>query len=192
MVAVLGALDPPTADLTVLFRRDELLMVDVGGLVLSLALTSLKSEWIPGLTAAVRQAHETAGAPVPIVAVHRLDKRYPLQVGFDSNLGDLRRALAELRPAMRAVAVVTEFDGFLGATMRAALAAIGAVSRGKPPIAPHRSVAQALGWLEPHLPPDQLGPEARARQFASLQAMGEELGSYPVAEAPRRATNTRI
>jgi hypothetical protein len=134
-------------ELDLLWEVPEACMVRVRGAVVSLTLTSVHSEWLPGIEDALRRASAAHGGPVPMLAVYRTDPRYPLRVGFDANLDDLRRTLQAQRSSLSHIAVALEFGGFLAMVMRAAIGMVGAFSRQPPLVAVHDGVVPAVRWL---------------------------------------------
>src|SRR5262245_24480429 len=61
-------------------------------------------------------------AGLSVLAVYRLDRRFPLAPGFDSNVGELIDLARTVGRVARAIAVVLEFQGFAAAAMRGAIA----------------------------------------------------------------------
>lgn len=134
-------------ELEILWERPEACLALVGDVVVSLALTSVHSEWLADIEAAMRAQAERRGCAVPMLAVYRLDPRYPLRVGFDANLDDLRRTLDNMRSDISVCGVALEFEGFLATVMRAAMAMVGAFARDRPVITVHDGVVPAIQWL---------------------------------------------
>lgn len=142
--------------------------------VVALQLAPARPESSPEIREAFVRAAELAGGPVTLLAVFRLDPRFPLSPGFDANLEEHGKTLNVLRAHIRAIGVAIEFDGFASAAMRSALVVIRALTGDRPPIAAHRSSASAVAWLvESH-------GVAREHARMLLTAVGEvarDLGS---------------
>lgn len=125
-------------------------MVDARGTTLMVQLTALRTEWLPQMHAAHVEMATRYGGPRPLLALVKLDKRFPLDIGFDQNLGELRRELELARPYFAACAVVVSFGGMLGTTMRQALRFIGLLAHGSPPMQVCSTAAEAVMWIEPY------------------------------------------
>lgn len=156
-------------DFRVLYRRPELCIADARGVTLLVQLTSVRSEWLPHLTAAHIDVAERHGGPRPFVALCKLDPRFKLDVGFDQNLRELRSALVEVRPHMQACATIVSFDGVLGFTMRRALQLIGIVAGGDPPMHVCSTAAEAVCWIEPYASTSIVGTFDRSYFLKALQ-----------------------
>lgn len=122
-----------------------------GGVLHLLFLTSVRTAWLPKMTEVIRGAasrHENERAA--LLCVFRLDKRYPLDIGFDQNLTDLRRAHREIAPSICASAMTLEFGGLLALAMKAAVATTSLLVKRQYPRTIHSSVVSAASWLRPH------------------------------------------
>jgi hypothetical protein len=165
-------------DLRVLVHQPELCMVDARGVILLLLLTAMRTE----LLAEVQAAHiETAtrhGGPRPLIALCKLDRRFPLDIGFNQNLGELRSALDRARPVLQACAVIVGFGGILGFTMHQALRLIGLVSSRKPPMRVCSTATEAVCWIEPYAASSATGGFDRTYYLSALRRLEVLLGSY--------------
>jgi hypothetical protein len=122
----------------VLWRRDEVCVTHGGGVLVALTLTAIRSAWLVEHERVVNAFVASSGRPAPLLAIHRLDKRFPLDVGFDENLPELARTLGRLRGAFSAIAVVLEFDGIMAAAFGVSLDVVTLLAGGRlPPIARH-------------------------------------------------------
>lgn len=132
----------------VLWRRDEVCVTHGGGVLVALTLTANRSAWLVEHERVVNAFVASSGRPAPLLAIHRLDKRFPLDVGFDENLPELARTLGRLRGAFSAIAVVLEFDGIMAAAFGVSLDVVTLLAGGRlPPIARHPTPGSALRWL---------------------------------------------
>lgn len=131
----------------ILWRRPEACLASVAGTLVAVHLAPIKTAWLPDIRGAVNRAADLRGGPVPLLSVFRIDARFPLTPGFDSNLDELRETLRLLEKNVLGCAVVLEFDGFLRAVMRTAIKMISVLSAHKPPIAVHDSAVSGMRWL---------------------------------------------
>lgn len=138
---------PPPRE-ALLWRRDEACVAQGGGVVVTLALTAFRSAWLADHERLFLEVAARAGGPVPMLAIVRLDKRFPIDVGFDANLAELARTLGALRGALSAVAIVLEFGGIMAATFKASLGVVTLLAGGRlPPFSHHPTPGSALRWL---------------------------------------------
>lgn len=124
---------------------------ETGGVLVLLVLTSVRTAWLPKMTELVRGAasrHERERAAV--LCVMRLDKRYPLDIGYDGNLAELREAHRDIAPSYGALALAIEFGGVLALTMKAAVSTVSLFVTPEYPRTIHSSVVSAASWLRPH------------------------------------------
>lgn len=142
----------------VLVRRPELCLVDANGVAVLVQLTPMRAEWLAELRAAHIELEIRHGSPRPLVALVRLDRRFPLEVGFDQNLGELRHALQLVRPHLAACAVIVGFGGVVGFVMHRALRVIGFLGRRDLPTHVGSSAAEAVSWIAPYATPTAAGP----------------------------------
>lgn len=166
----------PDDDLRVLFRRPEICVAEARGLVVLVQLTATRNEWLDPIVKACVGCALRHGGPRPLIAVAKLDRRFPIDIGFDQNLIEQRRALDRIRPHVRAFAVVVRFGGILGFTMHRGLQAIGLVAGGDPPMRACSSAAEAVCWIEPYAAASSDGFD-RGRALRSLRKLDEILGN---------------
>ncbi|HEY8427085.1 MAG TPA: hypothetical protein VIL20_01870 [Sandaracinaceae bacterium] len=166
--------------LRVLYRRPELCMAETRGMILMLQLGAMRVEWLPAMHAAHIETAERYGGPRPFIALCRLDPRYPIDVGFDANLPELKRAFERMLPYFRACAVIVDIDGFLGAALYRGLRFIGMLARREPPMDAFRNAGEAVRWIEPYALDCTVGPFDASHYLRSLRALeallGEERG----------------
>ncbi len=167
----------PGDDLRVLVHRPELCLAEARGLILLVQLTSTRTEWIPEVHAAYVETALRYGGPRPFIALSKLDRRFPLDVGFDQNLGELRRALDRARPHFQACAVIVGFGGILGFAMHQALRLIGLVSSRHPPMHACSTATEAVCWIEPYAASSTAGGFDRTYYLRALRRMEALLGS---------------
>jgi hypothetical protein len=169
--------DPDSnGELRVLFERPELCMAECRGMILLVLLTAMRTEWLAPMIAAHVETARRYGGPRPYIALCKLDKRYPLDVGFDQNIGDLRNALDVARPHFRAFAVIVSFGGILGTTMRQALRILGFFAGGNPPMRACSTAAEAIAWIQPYAAASLADPFDAAHCLESLRALEARLG----------------
>jgi hypothetical protein len=134
---------------------------ETGGAVILLVLTSVRTDWLPAIGEVMRNAatHAETGRAA-VLSVFCLDKRYPLDIGFDTNLHELRQGHRDFAPFIGASSVVLEFGGALAFTMKAAIATMGLFVKEQYPQAVHTSVVAATSWLLPYV------DESRRRDIA--------------------------
>ena len=131
--------------------RPEWCAAETGGVVLLLVLTSVRTAWLRDMAKIIHAAasrHENKRAA--LLCVFRLDKRYPLDIGFDGNLPELREELRLLAPSIGASSTALEFGGLLAFTMKAAVASVDLLVKTKYPRAMHSTVVSAATWLLPY------------------------------------------
>jgi hypothetical protein len=162
-------------ELRVLVERPELCLADAGGTLLFVWLTSMRTEWLVQLNAAHAETARRYGSPRPMIAMSKLDRRFPVDVGFDLNLGELRNGLDRASAHLQACAVVVDFGGFMGFTMRQTLRLIGATS--KVPMTACSSVAEAVCWIEPYAAATTTGGFDRTYYVGALRHIEARLGS---------------
>src|SRR5690606_32338974 len=133
-LAYAEAMGADEGGLRVLYRRPELCMAETRGMILMLQLGAMRVEWLPAMHAAHIETAERYGGPRPFIALSRPDPRYPIDVGFDANLPELKRAFERMLPYFRACAVIVDIDGFLGAALYRGLRFIGMLARREPPM----------------------------------------------------------
>lgn len=132
-------------------------MASVDGAVVGLHLTSLRIEWLAPMAEALGAAAVRAGRPLPLLAVYRLDRRYPISHSFDGNLGELRATFASIASSVSACAVALEFGGLMAAIMRATLPLVASRARHGPEVKVFDGVIDGARWLaraETAQPPD--------------------------------------
>jgi hypothetical protein len=142
---------PTDAATEVLWSRPEACIARVGDALVGLYLTSIRNEWLPELQEVLLAAAERAGGPLPMISIFRLDRRYPLEIGFDGRFDDIRKTLDASRVAMSACSVVIEFGGWVRSAMVRVLTALGIGESSTPPFGVHGSCAEGIVWLAPHL-----------------------------------------
>ncbi|MCA9590093.1 MAG: hypothetical protein KC657_32540 [Myxococcales bacterium] len=135
----------------VLWNRPEACIAKVGDALVALYLTSIRNEWLPELRDVLLAAAEREGRPLPMIAIFRLDRRYPLEIGFDGRFEDIRNTLDASRSALTACSTVLEFGGWVRSAMVRVLTALGIGESSKPPFGVHSSCAEGIVWLAPHL-----------------------------------------
>lgn len=123
----------------------------MGDALIALHLASIQSEWLPELTAGISGAARDAGRPLPVLSILRLDRRYPLELGFASPVGPARRAIDETRPHVAAYAAVVEFGGWVRDAAIGFLRALEIGAGSTPPFTVHSTVSQGITALTPHL-----------------------------------------
>jgi hypothetical protein len=139
-------------DLAITRVRPEWCAADTGGVLICLYLTAVQTAWIPEMIAAVRAAAaHREDRRVAAMTVLSLDKRYPLDIGFDSSLAELREGVREMAPCLRASAFVLEIDGFLASMMMAAISTLGSLAQSRYPRSIHPTVISGVRWLAPHV-----------------------------------------
>jgi hypothetical protein len=144
--------DEAEDDLRLLHVRPEWCAAETGGVVLLLLLTSVRSAWLGDITGFIRDAAaRRESGRVVVLTVVRLDKRYPLDVGFDRNLLELRDALRPIAASIAASAFVLEFGGFLATTMMRMMTVVGSLVRTQYPRHFDRSVVSAASWALSHV-----------------------------------------
>ena len=149
---------------------------DTGGVLIMLYLTSVRTAWIPHMVDIVRAAAaRREDGRVAALTVQSFDNRYPLDIGFDSALGELREGVRELAPLIGASAFVLELDGFLAVTMKAATATLGRLAQSRYPRSIHPSVVSAAVWLAPHVSTAQYR-DVRHYVVGAVDQMKRELG----------------
>lgn len=160
----------------VLYRRPELCISLAHGTIIGVMLAPIATEWLPDIRRAVGTAFERRGGPLPMLSIFRLDPRFPIVPGFDSNLAELRETLVLIREQVRAIAVVIEFDGLIGGLMRRAVGIIAALAGPRPPQAVHTTAASGAYWLASH----DAQCEAHVREIlAVVRGMKQLLGCEP-------------
>lgn len=162
--------------LRVLFQRPQLCMAETRGMILMLQLGAVRLEWLPEMHAAHIEAAERCGGPRPFIALCRLDPRYPVDVGFDSHLLELKQAVDRMLPYFRACAVIVAIDGFLGAAMYRGLRFLGMIARRDPPMHAFRTAGEAVRWIEPYARASTTGPFEPGHYLRSLRALEALLG----------------
>lgn len=140
-------------------------------------LTALRTEWLAQLQAAHAEAAIRCGGPRPFIALVKMDKRFPLQIGFDFNLGELRAALERTRPSLAACAVIVTFGGVLGFTMHQALRLIGFAAQRSPPMQVCSTAMEAVCWIEPHVVASTAGPFDPVYMLETLRTIEVLLGA---------------
>lgn len=163
--------------LRVLFHRPEICVAEVGGLVLLVQLTATRLEWLAPIQAAHVSTALRYGGPRPFIAIAKLDRRFPIDIGFDALLSEQRSTLDRLRPHFLACAVVVRFGGILGFTMHRAMQLIGFVAGGSPPMHTCSSAAEAVCWIEPHAAPALAGGFDRGHVLRCLRKLETLLGN---------------
>lgn len=133
------------------WTRPEVCIAETHGLLLGLYLAPVRSEWIPSIRAAIEASAAKNGHAMPVLAVFRLDPRFPLQIGFDSNLSELGALMKSVRTTMSACSMVLEFGGIVAMTMRSAVATLALFAGERPRLAVHASPIEGLRWLEPRV-----------------------------------------
>jgi hypothetical protein len=134
--------------------RPEWCAAETGGVVFLLILTSVRTAWLQDMSAFIRAgAARRKDGRTALMTVFRLDKRYPLDLGFDGNLRQLGDGLRDVAPAIRASARVLEFDGMIAFTMKAALVTLGFLARY--PTRAHSTVVSGASWLAPYVSADE-------------------------------------
>lgn len=109
-----------------------------------------------------------------LLSIHQLDPRFPIGIGFTSNLTEIAQQLGRVRPKIRTLATVIEFDGFLAKTFRLAIRGVLAVGA---PTLDHRvltSRVEAARWIGERTPsvggPDALRAMLEVARLASSRA----------------------
>lgn len=139
-------------DLTVIASAKEWCVAETGGVVLVLLLTSMRTAWLADFTQAVLDgAARCKGGCAPLLSVFRLDKRYPVDIGFKGNLSEIGEAHRTLAPFTVASSVVVEFEGILAASLRAAIAGLEVFSLKKYPQSVHKTLISGASWIVPHV-----------------------------------------
>jgi hypothetical protein len=157
---------------------------ETGGVVILLFLTSIRTAWVPHIADAIRGAasrHEHGRAA--LMAVFRLDRRYPLDIGFDRNLGELREGIREVVPSIGATAIVLEFGGVLTFTMKTAMSTFSFLARTKHPRTFHSTVVSAASWLLPHASADRR--RAIPEYVGAVNRMKADLGCEVPPSSPK-------
>lgn len=163
-------------ELRVLFRRAELCLAESRGMILMLQLGSMHLEWLPEIQAEHIETAHRYGGPRPFVALCKLDPRYPLEINYDADLFELKRALDRALPYFAACAVIVGFGGFLGVTMHRSLRLLGMLSRHNPPMNAFASRVEAMRWIEPYAELAVTGEFDPAHFLRALRAMEALLG----------------
>lgn len=162
----------------ILWRRPEVALAWVAGTLVAVHLAPIQTPWLPDLRAAITRAADLNGGPVPLLSVFRLDARFPLRPGFDSNLGELRDTLRLLETSILGCAAVLEFGGILRAVMATALRTISLVSGRKPPIGVHDSVVSGVRWLATLAPANEASTRELLLAVSDLErALGCDVSS---------------
>jgi hypothetical protein len=169
---------PPAPDLAITRVVPEWCAAEAGGAVLLLVLTSVRTAWLTEIGNVIRSAaqrHPSGRAAV--LGVYRLDKRYPLDVGFDRNFHELREGHREIAPFIRASSMALEFGGVLALTMRAAVATMSLLVKQQYPQTIHSSVVAATSSLLPYV--DERERRDVAYYTAAVDRLRMELGCEP-------------
>lgn len=152
---------PHDPGVTILFDRDEATSALYRGVVVTTWRTWVKTELLGQALGAVDRAADLHGGQVVLLSIHQLDRRFPIGVDFRSNLPDLARGLRNIRPRVRAIAGVTEFDGFLASAFRLATRAIAAAGAPSLDLHTFTSRIDAVRWLGTYLPDEHSTAEAQ-------------------------------
>ena len=145
-------------------------------MILMLQLGTMHSEWLPHIHAAHIQAAHRYGGPRPFIALCKLDARYPIDINFDGDVLELKRALERMLPYFQACGVIVGFGGFLGAAMHRSLRLLGMLSRRSPPMSAFSSRVEALRWIEPYAELAVTGEFEVGHFLRALRAMEALLG----------------
>lgn len=145
-------------------------------MLLILQLGTMHSEWLPHIYAAHIATAQRYGGPRPVVALCKLDPRYPIDINFDGELLELKRALERTLPDLQALGVIVGFGGLLGAAMHRSLRLLGMLSRRSPPITAFSSRVEALRWIEPYAALSVTGEFEVGHFLRALRAMEALLG----------------
>jgi hypothetical protein len=138
-------------ELAITRTTPEWCAAETGGVVVLLVLTSVRTAWLTQMGEFIRDAaerHEHGHAA--LLSVFRLDKRYPLDIGFDANFPELRESLGRIAPSLGASSMVLEFGGVIAFTMKAAARSMALLARTKYPRAVHSSVVSGASWIRPY------------------------------------------
>ncbi len=162
---------------------DEWCAAETGGVVLLLFLTSVRTAWVSEIDEIIRSsAARQSDGRARVISIFRLDKRFPVDIGFDSNLPDLLAGFRDLSRCIGASAVVVEFGGILALTMKSAISSLMFLARRSPPVEVHSSVVSAATWLLPHID----GERGSVRDYVDMsERMKLELGCEDVLELER-------
>lgn len=133
------------------WTRPEVCIAETAGLLMGLYLAPVRSEWLPSIVGASEAAAARNGGAVPVLATFRLDRRFPLELGFDGNLADISGAFKKMRSTMSACSMVVEFGGIIGQAMRSAVSVVAALAGDRPSMAVHATTIEGLRWLEPRI-----------------------------------------
>ena len=168
----------PTPELEITRIAPECCAAQTGGALLFLILTSVRTAWLPRMADLVRSTAARSGSErAAVLSVFRLDKRYPLDVGFDSNLDELRRGHGDFASSIGASSIVLEFSGVLAVTMRAAVATMGLFVKNQYPQQIHSSLVAATSWLLPYV--DETQRRNVAHYTSAMESLRMELASAP-------------
>lgn len=143
--------DPADAG-EVLLDREEGTTVLYRGLLISTWRTWMRPDLLVAAIGAIEAGAARHPEGVGIVSIHQVDRKFPIGMGFTSNLVDITRQLAKVRPSIRALAVVVEFDGFLATTFRLAVRAV--LAGGAPSLEAKvfTSRIEAFAWMREREP----------------------------------------
>lgn len=146
-----------TDELAITQVAPEWCAANAGGVLLLLFLTSVRTPWLPHIDAAIRMAAaRDERRRAAILSVFRLDKRYPLDFGFDRNLDDVREAVRGMAPFIGSNAIVLEFGGFLAWTMKTTVNTLAKVVRTKSTRTFHDTVISGAASIIPHASPSHV------------------------------------
>lgn len=165
-----------------LWQRPEAALASVDGAVVALHLTALRTEWLGPMADALRSAAEHAERPVPLLAVYRLDRRYPIRPSFDGNLGELRATFSSIASSIGACALALEFGGLMAAIMKATVPRVASRGRGVPEVKVFDGVVDGARWLAGE--GRDRSPDVAAL-LATVAAMKRSLGCDGQRRAPR-------
>jgi hypothetical protein len=163
----------PRAAPELLWKRPEGCYALAGEVLVGLQLTAVKTAWLPDIRAALARASDRHGGPVQSLSVFRLDARFPLKPGFDSNMAELAETYRFACAHVRGIAVVLEFGGVHRAIMRASIKTVSTLARAIPPVSVHDSAPSGVHWLVGH---GGISTETAHDALTVLQDIKRELG----------------
>lgn len=131
----------------VLLDREDGTSILYRGVLISSWRSWMHPELLVEAIRAVDVAAERHPEGLALVSIHQLDPRFPIGIGFTSNLTEIAQQLGRIRPKIRTLATVIEFDGFLAKTFR--LAIRGVLAAGAPNLDQRvfTSRVEAVRWV---------------------------------------------
>jgi hypothetical protein len=160
---------------TVPMLAPEGCIVETRGVLIGLWLTALRREHFTEIRRALFDAHRRYPRGVSTIAIVRLDRRFPLQFGYEQeSLREAFETLKAVRSVVTAGAGVVEFGGLEGLTLRAAVTALNAFVGSRPACAMFETVPDAFRWLIPYTP-EARSPDSLAHYLRVVRSMRKAL-----------------